>query len=393
VKASFLAGLSPHGFLRRHWQKKPLLARGAMSECSGIVSYRDVTGLAQREDVESRLITREHGRWSVRHGPFTRRDVGRLPATGWTLLVQGVDEALPRARELLRRFAFIPYARLDDLMVSYAAPGGGVGPHYDSYDVFLIQGEGTRRWAVSGQTDLALVRDAPLKILRRFRPEHVWDVQPGDVLYLPPRHAHDGVAVTPCITYSVGFRAPSAQELATRFLEFMQDRVALEGMYEDPDLRPTARPARIDERMIERAARTLDRLAWSRADVREFIGRYLSEPKPHVRYSPPATPLRPSEFERRAARRGVRLAPATRMLFSGRRLYINGEAQSVGKAAAAVLSRLADARELQPAEKLDAEARRLVYEWYRAGYIELHGADFPPPAAKAGPRLRSPRRR
>ena len=173
------------------------------------------------------------------HGPFRRSDFRALPERNWTLLIQGVNLHVPAADALLRRFSFVPYARLDDLMVSYAAPGGGVGPHFDSYDVFLLQGKGQRRWRLSRQRDLALKPDVPLKILARFRPDHVVLLDPGDMLYLPPGIAHDGVAIAACSTYSIGFRAPSAQELGIAFVDWLRDRIALDGWYRDPGSGPS----------------------------------------------------------------------------------------------------------------------------------------------------------
>ena len=363
-------GPTAAAFLRRHWQKAPLLARDALVDCAGIVQRKALLALAQRDDLESRLVRREGRRWQVRHGPFSPRDFRRLPRTGWTLLVQGVNHALPAAQKLLERFAFIPYARLDDVMVSYAPPGGGVGPHFDSYDVFLLQGEGRRRWRVSRQRDLDLVADAPLRILRRFRPDREWITRPGDLLYLPPRFAHDGVALDDCITYSVGFRAPGAQELGTRFLEYLQEELRLDGLYEDRGLRPARRPARLDDGMVRRMLSMLRRIRWSDGDAVRFLGRYLTEPKSHVVFARPRRPLSGRAFAAQAAGRGVRLAGPTRMLFRGGTIYINGEAHRPGVPAGERLSRLADRRSLPPA-RFDRELLDLLYPWYRAGYIEI----------------------
>jgi len=388
MKKSFLAGLSDAEFLRRHWQKKPLLARNALRSHAGAITRDRLFELAARDGVESRIVTRTRARWHVRHGPFKPGDLRHLPSAGWTLLVQGADLALPQAARLLAEFAFIPYARLDDVMVSYAAPGGGVGPHFDSYDVFLVQGEGERRWRVSAQRDLDLVADAPLRILKDFRPEHEWTLAPGDVLYLPPRYAHDGVALGECVTYSVGFRAPAAQEVGSRFLDFLHDRLALKGQDADPDLEPTRRPALIPADMLKRTAQVLEGLRWSAADVADFAGRYLTEPKPNVVFERPRRPLSQPEFSRRVRRDGVRLALASRMLFRGRRIFMNGEASTPGAAAARTAAQLADARELRPPLTLPVEARALLYAWYRAGYIELgqvHAAErsTPLPSARA----------
>ena len=166
--------------------------------------------LVRREDVESRLIVRRGRHWSLRDGPFARRALPRLTQRQWTLLVQGVDLVDPGAKRLLSRFRFLPDARLDDLMASYATDGGGVGAHADNYDVFLLQAQGRRRWRISTQRDLALKSGMPLKILARFRPTAQWTLEAGDMLYLPPDHAHEGVAIDACTTYSIGFRAPAA---------------------------------------------------------------------------------------------------------------------------------------------------------------------------------------
>lgn len=373
----FLSGLDHAEFLRRHWQKRPLVGRAALRQFADSITRAQLFELARREDAESRVIIRSRGRWQVQHGPFTARSLARLPATGWTLLVQGVDQLLPQASQLMGEFSFIPYARLDDVMASYAAPGGGVGPHFDSYDVFLVQTTGRRRWQVSHQRDLELVPEAPLKLMRRFTAQRTWHLDPGDVLYLPPRWAHDGVAVDECITCSVGFRAPEARELGGRFLEFLQDRIELEGIYGDPGLVPARRPARIPTALIDHAVQTLEGLRWDRAIVAQFLGSYLTEPKAQVVFSRPQRVLAPGRFVSRMQREGVRLATKTRMLFRGGRIFINGEALRMGAAAARTLAAFADARALEPRAKLDTEARRLLYEWYRAGYIEFDGAPGP----------------
>lgn len=362
-------GLTPAAFMRRHWQKQPLLVRGALPQYADLLDRSSLMRLAQRDDVQSRLVVKTRGRWSVQHGPFTRAELRRLPRGGWSLLVQGVDRVLERASLLLREFRFLPYARLDDVMVSYAPPGGGVGPHFDSYDVFLLQGAGTRRWQVSAQRDLALVPGAPLRILERFRPQREWSVGAGDLLYLPPQQAHDGVALTDCITISVGFRAPGAAEIASRFLDYLQDTLAPEGRYADPGLRPVVHPAAIGNDMLRKISGMVRAVRWNDRDVTDFAGRYLTEPKPHVVFDRPARPLARGAFARRVATAGVKLALNTTLLFQGHTFFINGDAHRAPRGAARLLRRLADDRALPPPVAADDATLDLLHEWYVAGYL------------------------
>ena len=368
---SLLGGLTPAAFLRRHWQKRALLVRDAIPRFGGLLTRTELFRLACRDDVESRLVLRERGRWSLAHGPFRAADFTGLPGRRWTLLVQGVNLHLAAGDALLRRFAFIPYARLDDLMVSYAAPGGGVGAHADSYDVFLLQGEGRRRWRVSRQRDLALKPGLPLKLLAHFRPDADWTLGPGDLLYLPPNHAHEGVAVDACTTYSIGFRAPSAQHLATAFLDWLRDEIALDGRYADPDLRPAREPARIGAAMQAQCAAALDRIRWNRSGADVFLGCYLTEPKPNVYFVPRPHPLGPRAFVAAAARRGVHLDARTRLLYDSRWVFINGAAIARPSVGAPAIERLANARGLASGEAGRAAPAELLYRWYRDGYLHL----------------------
>jgi 50S ribosomal protein L16 3-hydroxylase len=363
-----LGGLTEEEFCERYWHKRPLLVRGALPGFTGLLSPDELAGLACEEDMQSRLVRRHRGRYTLENGPFDEATFARLPGRDWTLLVQGVNHVLPPAERLLRRFRFLPHARLDDLMVSYAPPGGGVGPHFDSYDVFLIQGQGRRRWEISAQEDRTLVPGAPLKILQDFRAEERWDLGPGDLLYLPPRYAHHGVALDGCMTYSVGFRAPSAEELMHRFLAWLPEQLAPRGMYEDPGLRPTRHPAEIDGAMVEQAAALLAQVRWDRELVGRFLGQYLSEPKPHLRFEPPGRPLGLAAFARRADERGVRLSLASLMLSREGAFYLNGEEIRAERGERRWMQRLADDRRLSP--PVGAAAERL-HGWYRVGWIEV----------------------
>jgi 50S ribosomal protein L16 3-hydroxylase len=325
---------SPREFLRRYWQKRPLLVRGAIPGFAGVTDLRELRALAKRDDVESRIVERRRGRWETAHGPFRN---AALRKTNATLLVSGINLYLPAADALLRRFDFIPQARLDDVMVSYATPGGGVGPHVDSYDVFLLQGPGRRRWRVAGKT---------------------YVVEPGDLLYLPPGLHHDGVALEPCYTYSIGFRAPRGAELGAAFLDWLHERGLPELVYTDRALAPTRAPARIPDAMLVFSSRVLSRIRWSRSDVADFTGRYLSAPKPHVVFRTPGS-------------RGgdIRLDLKTQLLYRGSRFFINGESFIARKAQLAPLKRLADTRRLGRSSL--APIASLIAEWRKNGYV--HG--------------------
>jgi 50S ribosomal protein L16 3-hydroxylase len=368
---ALLGGRSPADFLARYWHKNALLARQAFPGFSGFLDLRALIALALRDDVESRLVVREGRRWTLAHGPFRRAAFRALPARDWTLLVQGVNLVDPAGDALLQRFSFLPFARLDDLMVSYAAPGGGVGPHFDSYDVFLLQGFGRRRWRYGRQHDLALRPSLPLKILRRFAPEHDDLLAPGDLLYLPPQFAHDGVALDACTTYSIGFRAAGATEFATAFLDYLRDHVALEGRYADPDLAPTREPAKLTAAMRHGHAALLGGLRWDTATLDRFVGCWLSEPKPTVFFRPPERAMSAATFRVRAARKGLRLDTRTRLLYDNRHLYVNGSALPWPASGARPLRQLANARALpaRAAAALPEALSDVLYRWYRDGYL------------------------
>jgi 50S ribosomal protein L16 3-hydroxylase len=309
----------------------------------------------------------------MEHGPFRRADWKALPAKDWTLLVQGVNLHSDAADTLLRRFAFLPYARLDDLMVSYAAPGGGVGPHFDSYDVFLLQGEGRRRWRYGRQADLSLKAGLPVKILRRFTPQQDAVLAPGDMLYLPPSYAHDGVAVDACTTYSIGFRAASHNEIAQAFLDHLRDKLALEGRYADPDLKVSGEPARIDVPMQRRVDAILRGIRWDREGTARFLGIFLSEPKPDVYFDAPDRVLALAAFAKSIARRGVALDRRTQFLYDDAGLYVNGEAHEWPAGGRAGLAELANSRGLsaRDAAALPRAALQLLHDGYRHGFLHV----------------------
>lgn len=359
-------------FMREVWQRRPLLMRQALPGFRSPVTREQLFALAARDDVESRLVTAFGGRWRLAHGPFAAADLPPLPRRRWTLLVQGVDLHLRAAHELLARFRFVSDARLDDLMASYASDGGGVGPHVDSYDVFLIQAWGHRRWRISRQRQLALLPGLPLKILADFRPSAEWILEPGDVLYLPPGVAHEGVALGECITLSVGFRAPAWQELVEPWFAHLAQKSQLSGRYTDPGAPPTRHPGELPAELIAQAWQRLARLRPSRADTVEMLLAHLTEPKPQVVFDRLRRPPSLAAFARAAAsgRLGLRADARTRCLYVGRRFAINGEL-CPSHDSAAVLRRLADQRELD-ADSLRAAPAPLLarlHEWVVAGWL------------------------
>ena len=362
-----LGGLSAAQFMRRHWQKRPLLVRQALPGVTAPLSRAELFALAARDDVESRLVVQRDKAWTLRHGPLSRRALPPLTQSGWTLLVQGLDLHLDAAHELLSRFRFVPAARLDDLMLSYATDGGGVGPHLDSYDVFLLQVHGRRRWRIGRARDTSWVDDVPLKILRRFEPEHDWVLEPGDMLYLPPAWAHDGVAVGECMTASVGFRSPKPSELAGELLTRLAEGIdtgADERLYRDPGQPATATPAALPPALHDFAAGALQAALREPQALARVLGEWLSEPKPQVWFEAATVPV--------GLEGGVRLDRRTRMLYDARHLFINGEAFDIGGRDARLLRRLADQRHLSGAEvaMLSADARGAVADWAGAGWLK-----------------------
>jgi len=361
--------------MREFWHKEALLVRGSLPGFNGLYSRDNLIAFAGRDDVESRLVIQDGASWHYETGPFRSTRFRILPRKGWTLLVQGLNLVDARGDALLRRFSFVPYARLDDLMVSYAAPEGGVGPHFDSYDVFLLQGNGRRRWRYGRQADLSLVPDLPIKILRRFKPQHDEVLAGGDMLYLPPAYAHDGIALEPCTTYSIGFRAASHDEIAKAFLDFLHGELSLLGRYADAGLLPTRHPGRIGRAMQIAVARALQDIRWNRGQVDRFLGRFLSEPKPNVVFDPPQRPIALREFAARAATHGIALDPRTQLLYDSRNFYLNGEIVEVASEAGSSLERLADARRLPPGAIEGATPALLasLHAWYRDGFVESPG--------------------
>lgn len=382
---AMLGGMTADQFMRQHWQKKPLLVRQAFPGLKPPVSSADLKKLSKRDDVQARLIWQENGKWQLEHGPF-----GRLPspkAPDWTLLVQSLDIHSDAASQLLHQFNFVPVARLDDLMASIATKGGGVGPHFDSYDVFLIQAQGKRHWKFGQQKDLSLIEGLPLKILKNFKPQADAVLEPGDMLYLPPHAAHDGISLTDdCMTLSVGFRAPDMATLAQGMLEAAAEQIAarehgstspmsdpplpgpdLSARFSDPGQLAVKEPALLPDSMIDASINAVQQLRFDQDLATRFLGCWLTEPNELAIFKPSA------EDAELVSNCHLALDRRTRMIYRGGMLFINGELAPVKPNE--YLKRLANDRKLQLSDStlrgLSAATRLCLLDWLDDGWIHL----------------------
>jgi len=364
--------LSVDEFMRRHWQRRPFMARQALPHFVSPIEPAQLFAMAASDEVDSKLVSAFEGRWALQRGPIVRLPARRKP--GWSLLVNGVDRHDDAMSALMQRFRFVPDARLDDLMVSFATDGGGVGPHVDSYDVFLLQARGKRRWRISPPGDARLVSGAPLKLLAQFEATESWLLEPGDMLYVPPGWGHEGVADGECMTFSIGFRAPSRHEFLTAFLSAASDSPA------GPDPRFSDRGRVAAQRPGELPADLVGQLqTWARtwrptpAEIDRFIGGYLTEPAPSVWFDGPERPLTDAAFKRASTASGLRLDRCTRMAWRGTRLFLNGECIEAQTGIRRWLKRLADERSLSAAEAgaalEHAALADLLQDWHAAGWL------------------------
>jgi 50S ribosomal protein L16 3-hydroxylase len=367
---ALLGGLSPSHFMQRYWQKRPLLVRGAVPAMRPLLSRAGLFGLAAQDEVESRLVIQQGRQWQLRRGPFPRRALPPLAQPRWTLLVQGVDLHDAGAHALQQQFRFVPDARLDDLMISYATDGGGVGPHYDSYDVFLLQAQGRRRWRIGPVRNPALRQDVPVKLLERFEPEAEYVLEPGDMLYLPPRYAHDGIAEGECQTYSIGFRVPTRGELAQDLLQRLGDEAgeALgDAMYRDAGHPATANPGAIPPALQQFARDAVAAMLAESHALERALGESLTEPKNNVWFEAGRAPAR---------LRAVVLDRRSRMMHDARHIFLNGDSWRASGADARLMRKLADRRRLGRADLAGASqaALALLRTWCEAGWLH-EGAD------------------
>ena len=363
---ALLGGLTASQFMRKHWHKKPLLVRQAIPGFKAPIPRARLLAMAGEDGVESRLIQQlDGGNWKLGHGPLSRRSLPALNKPGWTVLVQGVDMHDAKVHELLQQFRFVPEARLDDLMISFATDQGGVGPHFDSYDVFLLQAHGKRRWRIGRQKDLSLQPDKPLKILANFGPEEEFVLEPGDMPYLPPKWAHDGVAEGECMTYSIGFRSPDRSELGRELLLRMSDEPDEPEnpvIYKDPKQEAVSNPALIPEGMYDFAREALKKAMAEPLALERALGEYLTEPKPNVWFE---------HGDENGMFESVVLDRRSRMMYDAKHIFINGESYLAGGRDATLMRKLADTKALSRKDLATAsdDALELLSSWFDAGWV------------------------
>ena len=336
-------------FLKAHWQQKPLVLRGLVSPESVNTSLAELMDAALGDAIDCRLIRNQDRRWTMKQGPFDR--LPALRQKGWTVLLQGMDRHLEQAYRLRMAFSFVPHSRIDDVMISVASNGGGVGPHLDEYDVFLVQGLGRRLWRWGHQRDQSFQADKPLKLLQRFEPQEEAILEPGDALYLPPRWANEGVALGPCSTWSVGFRAPSRHEFLEYFLlECSESLTGKNPRFQDPGARATRKAGRIPPALAEQLQQWACGFRADKPAVMRALGRFLSEPAGNAWFEAPQMRLRPDQWLDHARRRGIALHPASRMVYDRKSVWINGEPAGPPEP---LLCTLADRRSLSASELED----------------------------------------
>jgi 50S ribosomal protein L16 3-hydroxylase len=382
-------------FLREYWQKKPLLIRGAFPPHQRFapLTVPEIRKLASYDEAESRLITLDGESWNLEHGPFSSRALHartRKEGVKYSLLIQDTQHYSHEAQALLAAFSFLPDARVDDLMVSLANSGGGVGPHVDSYDVFLLQGNGQREWQISSQRDVSIHDGLPLKILQRFRATQKWTLETGDMLYLPPGVAHHGIAKSDdCVTWSIGFRAPSHREILEFVLERAHDVLLgadgpttlrdrqLDRRFSDAGRKPVSARAEVELTMLESYRRgVLPDLSMltSPTFLHDAFGRYLTLPKPNVSFIPPVPMRSLQRFAKRAAQVGLALDLRSRMLYRGTTFWLNGEAIKRPPRAPSTfvraLTALANDRRLPPAKS--AAMAHVLYPYWCTGELQLN---------------------
>jgi 50S ribosomal protein L16 3-hydroxylase len=373
-------GMPPARFLRDYWQQRPLLIRNAFADFASPLAPEDLAGLACEDFALSRIIAHEPERdhWNVRSGPFAESDFAGLPETHWTLLVQDVDKWDVDVAALLGHFSFLPSWRIDDVMVSYAVDGGSVGAHVDQYDVFLLQGQGRRRWQINVDpaAPKAFRDDVELKLLREFTPTHEWLLEPGDMLYLPPGIAHHGVAEGKCLTFSIGMRAPAMAEMVADLAGFLAERLPEELRYTDAGIAPAKAAGEIGDLALGKIGQALrDSMTVDASTLRGWFGSFITRYRAAHEAVPRERPLSAAQFERKLADgSGLLPNPWSRFAWSaatkGVALFVAGEQRPCPRKLA---ERLCRRDPLTSAEiaTFGAPERALLLELVNAGHLAL----------------------
>ncbi len=373
VPQSLLGGHSPAQFMREHWQHKPLLVRGAFDLPSPPLDKHELAGLACEEAVNSRIVQEHHpdGPWKLDYGPFDAAFFADLPETHWTLLVSDVEKHMPELQALVEPFRFIADWRIDDLMISYAADQGSVGPHTDDYDVFLIQLEGRREWRISEQVDHdAIIDDIDLRILEHFEAEHSWILEPGDMLYLPPRIAHYGIAQGECMTASVGFRAPSHRDILQGYFDEIILRIPEDLRYGDAGTPPATHPGSISPESMARFRQIVEHhLHLDDAGFEQWLGRFLTEPKTEMDLPVDAEGFTAEAFEARlAAGHLLSRNPHSRFAWTksdhGLTLFVDQQSWTLPTAQKADLLRLTEQRQWR-GDEFSPSFHQILHQLYR----------------------------
>jgi 50S ribosomal protein L16 3-hydroxylase len=358
--------------MKRHWQKKPLLVRQAIPGMKPLIDRTALLDMVESEEVESRHIVRKGEKWTLKKGPISRKSLPSLKTPDWTVLIQGVDLHNDAVHALLQQFRFVPDARLDDLMISYATEGGGVGPHFDSYDVFLLQAHGQRKWRIGRQKKFELQEGVPLKILKSFKPEAEFVLNPGDMLYLPPGYAHDGIAVGECMTYSIGFKVPRSAELASELLMGLSEEMAenagsnFDVIYQDPCQAAAIKDASIPAALQNFATQSVAKALKDPHMLNCLLGEALTEPKPNVWFDSPDQDI----LHTFSWPCDVSLDRRTKMLFDAKHIFINGESFRAAGRDAKLLQKLANEKFLNANESkgLSNGAVQLMQAWWEEGW-------------------------
>lgn len=385
-KIDLLGGISPEQFMKEYWQRKPLLIRQAIKNFQLPISITDLKKLATHDDVESRFVTRYNGEWKLKRGPIARTP--SMKKNDWTLLVQSVDLHNDAVSEMAQQFRFVPDARFDDVMISLASKGGGVGPHFDTYDVFLLQGHGQRRWRISQQKDQTLIPGLPCRILQNFEVENDWVLEPGDMLYLPPQCAHDGIAESEnCVTISFGFRTLSLANMVRGLFEAAADQVSInsglgngvysepalkkgfniKGYYHDKGSKASSHPAQIPEHMIEKTLKLAEKIKFNDELAARFLGCWLTEPNQLSQFCFAEEEINIEDLPPETC---IKTDKKTRMLYRGKQVFINGE--TVPIPLNPVLQELADRRCIsagKATQKSDTETFELLHRWIDDGWL------------------------